>query len=70
MYDKFVITRSCYWKSEDAPIEECLENITPPHIKTEFCEACDQDGCNDAAQYSPKSLIVIVPLVIASILSQ
>lgn len=69
VYDKLVITRSCYWKTEDAPIDECLENIMPQHIKTEFCETCDHDGCNGAEQFAPIAAVFAISIAIATILS-
>lgn len=50
---------------QEAPADECLENFTPPHMKTEFCEACNIDGCNTAAiTNGPIALLIAISIVI------
>lgn len=66
--DKYVISRSCYWEHIDAHKNDCLSNNTPSYIKTEFCETCQTDGCNGAAQYGPVALLVAIPVAVAKIL--
>lgn len=66
--DKYVISRSCFWENINAPKDECINNNTPSYIKTEFCETCDTDGCNGAAQYGPVALLVAIPVAITKIL--
>lgn len=38
-------------------------------IQREFCEVCDTDGCNGAAQYGPAIAFVIVSAAVTKFLS-
>lgn len=66
--NKSVVSRSCYWEDINAPKDACANANTPEYIKTEFCETCNFDGCNGAAQYGPIAMLVIIPAVLAKLL--
>lgn len=36
--------------------------------KIDFCEYCSTDRCNEASQFGPAALLVLIPLVIANVL--
>lgn len=55
-----VVARGCI---EDADIsEEKCKNI-PADSLVEYCEICDTDGCNSAAQYGPLALLIVSCLI-------
>lgn len=41
-----------------------MNERTPSYIQREFCEYCDSDGCNGAAQYGPMAAIILIPAVL------
>ncbi|XP_063698504.1 uncharacterized protein LOC134829383 [Culicoides brevitarsis] len=67
--DKLVVSRACSWEDVNAPTDACLRQNTPSYIKTEFCETCTEDGCNGASQYGPTLLLLIIPAIIAKLLT-
>lgn len=67
--DKEVVSRACSWEDVNAPSDACLRQNTPSYIKTEFCETCSYDGCNGASQYGPTLLLLIIPAIIAKLLT-
>lgn len=67
--DKVVVSRACSWEDVNAPADACLRQNTPSYIKTEFCETCSYDGCNGASQYGPTLLLLIIPAIIAKLLT-
>ncbi|XP_044739539.1 uncharacterized protein LOC123300924 isoform X1 [Chrysoperla carnea] len=48
IYDKRTVARSCSWQHVDEPVGKCPQAPVASHIKVEFCETCDHDGCNSA----------------------
>lgn len=68
VFDRYVVSRSCYWQTLNRPKDECLHNNTEAYIKMEFCESCDTDGCNNATQYGPLTLLIAVSVAFAKLL--
>lgn len=54
------VHRKCAWVSDYDPYDKCLYDRTPTHVQREFCEYCDADGCNGAAQYGPIAALVVI----------
>ncbi|XP_055683099.1 uncharacterized protein LOC129789974 [Lutzomyia longipalpis] len=69
IYDKIVVSRSCFWEDINTPPDTCMKATTPSFIETEFCETCSHDGCNGASQYGPVALLVAIPAVLAKVLA-
>lgn len=49
--------------NEYDPVDICMNERTPSYIQREFCEFCEYDGCNGAAQYGPVALLVALSVV-------
>lgn len=66
--DMPIVSRSCIWENIYAPKDECMNVNTPSSVKNEFCETCDSDGCNNASQYGPAAMLIIISACFAKIL--
>ncbi|KAM7352334.1 UPAR/Ly6 domain-containing protein twit [Cochliomyia hominivorax] len=53
VYEKRVITRSCFYEDVDEPADKCARDTTSSYIKTVFCETCSSDGCNGGTGVVP-----------------
>lgn len=60
-----VVIRQCVGSKEDAD-RVCNFGSN----KAEYCEICDQDGCNIGARLNPVAIqIIAIPVLIATVLS-
>ncbi|XP_075153326.1 UPAR/Ly6 domain-containing protein twit [Haematobia irritans] len=53
VYDKRVISRSCFYEDIDDPSDKCARDTTSSYIKTIYCETCSTDGCNGVSGLVP-----------------
>lgn len=59
VYDKIIVSRSCFWEDINTPPDTCQRATTPAFIQTEFCETCSTDGCNGAATQTVSAVLFL-----------
>lgn len=55
---RIFVHRKCAWVNDFDPVDKCMLERTPSYIQREFCEFCEEDGCNGAIAYGPITLLV------------
>uniref|UniRef100_A0A1I8PHK9 Uncharacterized protein n=1 Tax=Stomoxys calcitrans TaxID=35570 RepID=A0A1I8PHK9_STOCA len=68
VYDKRVITRSCFYEDVDDPADKCARDTTSSYVKTIFCEACSSDGCNGVSGLMPYATLLGLTAVIVNLI--
>lgn len=66
--DKLLIGRGCYARPANATEETCGDN-TPSHVTSKLCQLCQEDGCNNAVQFTSTIPFIVTSMMIANILS-